>query len=162
MLWIGLVVALGLLVGGLIVTYGYRHSMMIVAVLVGIVIAALAWYLRYGGEAGAGLITADKLVLENLDLTQQYRTSYRMSGRLVNHSDEYTLRSVTITVTASDCSGGDGKECIVVGEDTRTHAVEIPPGQARDIVDQYVFPRFVLQGELRWSHELTEIRARAQ
>lgn len=159
MLWIGLVIALGLLVGALIVTYGYRHSVLIVTALVGVAIIALAWYIRYGGQAGTDLITAEELVLENLSLTQQYRTSYRMTGRLVNNSDQYALRSATITITASDCTESNGDECVVVGEDTRTHNVEIPPGQARDILEQYIFPRFVLQGELRWSHEITEIKA---
>lgn len=162
MLWIGLVIALGLLVGTLIVTYGYRHSVLIVTAVVGAVIVALAWYIRYGEEEGTGLITAEELVLENLNLSQQYRTSYRMTGRLVNSSDAYTLQSVTITITASDCTGPEGKDCIVVGEDTRTHKVEIPPGQARDVLEQYIFPRFVLQGELRWSHAMTEIKARPQ
>lgn len=162
MLWIGLVIALGLLVGTLIVTYGYRHSVLIVTALVGAVIVALAWYIRYGDEEGTGLVTAEELVLENLSLSQQYRTSYRMTGRLVNNSDAYTLQSVTITITASDCTGPEGNNCIVVGEDARTHNVEIPPGQARDLLEQYIFPRFVLQGELRWSHEITEIKARAQ
>jgi len=161
MLWIGLVIALGLLVGTLIVTYGYRHSVLIVAAVLGVLIVALAWYIRYGDEEGTGLITSDELVLKNLSLRQQYRTSYRMTGRLVNNSERYTVRSVAITITASDCTGPDSGDCIVVGEDTRTHNVEIPPGQARDILEQYIFPRFVLQGELRWSHDITQIKAGA-
>jgi len=160
MLWIGLVIALGLLVGALIVNYGYRHSVMIVSLLVAAVIAALAWHIRYGDDKGTGLISAGELTLEKLELTRQYRSSYRMTGRLVNHSDQYTLESVTITITASDCTGPERDECIVVGQDTRVHGVEIPPGQARDILEQYVFPRFVLQGELRWRPQITEIKAR--
>lgn len=162
MLWIGLVIALGLLVGTLIVTYGYRHSVLIVTVVVGAVIVALAWYIRYGEQQGTGLITSEDLVLENLSLSQQYRTSYRMTGRLVNNSEEHTLESMAITITASDCTGPEGSDCVVVGEDTRTHKVEIPPGQARDLLEQYIFPRFVLQGELQWTHEITEIKARAR
>jgi len=161
MLWIGLVIALGLLVGALIVTYGYRHSVLIVLVVLGALIIALVWYLRFSEREGTGLITADDLVLKNLSLTKQYRTSYRMTGRLVNEAQEYALRSVTIAITASDCTDG-GSDCIVVGDDQRTINVDIPPGQARDIVEQYVFPRFVLQGELKWSHEFSEIRAESR
>lgn len=156
MLWIALVIALGLLVGALIVTYGYRHSMMIVMAVLAVLIAALVWYLRF--DEPADRITPRELQLNNLELTQQYRSSYRMTARLVNTSPEYALRRVTIKITASDCDPG-GDDCIVIGEAERMLTVDIPPGQARDVVEQYVFPRFSLQGELRWSHTLTEIRA---
>lgn len=155
MLWIVLVIALGLLVGALIVTYGYRHSMLIVLAVLAVIITALVWYLRFGQPQGADLISADELKLNNLEMTRQYRSSYRMTGRLVNVSEEYTLTSVKITITASDCTD----DCIVVGEAQRIISAEIPPRQARDIVEQYVFSRFSLQGELQWSHTLSEIKA---
>lgn len=155
MLWIVLVIALGLLIGALIVTYGYRHSMLIVLAVLAVVIAALVWYLRFGDPRGTGLISAGELTLNNLEMTREYRSSYRMNARLVNGSPDYTLTSVTITITASDCTD----DCIVIGEAQRIIPVEIPPRQARDIVEQYVFSRFSLQGELQWSHTLSEIKA---
>lgn len=157
MLWIVLVIALGLLVGALIVTYGYRHSMMLAVAVLAAVIAALVWYLRFGDPQGSELISPGELRL-NMEMTQQYRTSYRMSGRLVNSSPDYALKRVTITITASDCTDGDD-DCIVIGESDRIIAVDIPPRQARDITEVYVFPRFDLQGELQWSHSLSEIQA---
>lgn len=156
MLWIALVIALGLLVGALIVTYGYRHSLMIVMAVLAALIAALVWYLRF--DAPPDLISPGELQLNNLQMTQQYRSSYRMTARLVNASSEYALRRVTIKITASDCET-DGDDCIVIGEAERILSVDIPPGQARDVVEQYVFPRFSLQGELQWSHALTDIHA---
>jgi len=158
MLWIVLVIVLGLLVGALIVTYGYRHSMIIVMAALAALIAALVWYLRFSEPQGTGLIDAEQLKLRNLQMTRQYRSSYRMTGRLVNRSPDYAVRSVTITITASDCTDGT-RDCIVIGEAERIIPVDIPPGQARDIVEQYVFSRFSLQGELKWSHTLSEIRA---
>lgn len=158
MLWIALVIAAGLLVGALIITLGYRHSMMIVTLLVAAVIAVLVWYLRFGNPEGAGLVGPEELQLNNLEMSHQYRSSYRMSARLVNNSPEYTVRSVTITITASDCQN-EGRDCIAVGEQRRQIPVEVPPGQARDIVEQYVFSRFVLQGELQWRTELSGIQA---
>lgn len=155
MLWIVLVIVLGLLMGAMIVTYGYRHSMLIAMAVLAAVIAALIWYLRFGEPGGEGLIGPGELRLENLAMIHQYRNSYRMTGRLVNTSPEYALRSVTLTITASDCTA----DCIVIGEASRNISVEIPPGQARDVVDQFIFPRFSLQGELRWSHQLSEIQA---
>jgi hypothetical protein len=158
MLWIALVIALGLLVGGLIITYGYRHSVMIVLSILAAVIIAAVWYIRFGEDRGAGLITAEELELNNLTMNREYRSSYGMSGRLVNHSQRHTLSSVDITITASDCQG-DGANCVVIGEVTRTIPVEIPPGQARDVREQYVFRRFEVMGELRWSHTFAEIKA---
>lgn len=158
MLWIVLVIALGLLFGALIVAYGYRHSMLFVMAVVAALIAGLVWYLRFGDPLGSGLIGPEELQLNNLEMTQQYRSSYRMTGRLVNKSPEYALRRVTITITASDCTAG-GDDCIVIGEAERTISVDIPPRQARDVVEQYVFRRFSLQGELQWSHTLSEIKA---
>lgn len=159
MLWIGLVIAFGLLVGGLVVTFGYRHSVLILVVVLAVLIGALVWYIRFGGQEGAGLITPDEVALNNLALTKQYRSSYRLTGRLVNSSTDHTLTSLDITITASDCQN-DGADCVVVGEETRSFAPEIPPGQARDVLEQYIFPRFVLQGELKWSHTFSEIQAR--
>lgn len=158
MLWIALVVAMGVLVGALIVTYGYRHSMLIGMAVLAALIAALVWYLRFGDPQGSDLISREELRLENMEMTAQYRNSYRMTARLVNMSPEYALRRVTITITASDCTNG-GDDCIVIGEVERIFSVDIPPRQARDIVDQYVFPRFALQGELQWRYELSEIQA---
>lgn len=157
MLWIVLVIALGVLVGALIITYGYRYSMLIVMAVLAALITALVWYVRFGEGEGTGLISVEEVELKNLEVKQLYRTSYRMTARLVNTSDTYTLTSVRITITASDCKSED--DCIVVGEDQRLVSVEIPPGQARDILEQYVFPRFVLQGELKWSHAISEIKA---
>lgn len=159
MLWIVLVIAMGLLVGALIVTFGYRHSMMLVMAVLAAVIAALVWYLRFGDLQGSELISPGELRLNNMEMTQQYRTSYRMTGRLVNSSPDYALKRVTITITASDCTDG-GDDCIVIGESDRIITVDIPPRQARDITEVYVFPRFELQGELRWRHALSEIQAR--
>jgi hypothetical protein len=158
MLWIAVVIALGVLVGALIITYGYRHSMMIVLCILVALIIALVWYLRYGGEEGAGLIEPAEVELKGLAMTQQYRSSYRMTGRLVNHSQQYTVTSVDITITASDCQDGDAG-CVVVGEVSRTIPVQIPPGQARDVLEQYVFQRFVIRGELQWRHSISEIQA---
>jgi hypothetical protein len=157
MLWIALVVALGVLVGALIVTYGYRHSMLIGMAVLAVLIAALVWYLRFGDPQGSDLLSRDELRLENMEMTAQYRNSYRMTGRLVNLSPDFALRRVTITITASDCTNGD--DCIVIGEAKRIFSVDVPPGQARDVVDQYVFPRFSPRGELQWQHELMEIQA---
>lgn len=158
MLWIALVIALGLLVGALIVTFGYRHSMLIGMAVLAALIAALVWYLRFGEPPGSSVMGPEDLRLENMELTPQYRNSYRMTGRLVNTSQDYALRRVTITITASDCTNG-GSDCIVIGEAKRMFSVEIPPGQARDVVEQYIFPRFSLQGELQWRHSLSEIQA---
>lgn len=158
MLWIILVIAAGLLTGWLIISYGYRHSILIVLLLLAVVIAGLVWYVRFGQQAGTDLIRPADVELNNLEMTRQYRTSYQMTARLVNNSSEFTLRSLKITITASDCTNA-GANCIVVGEDDRTVTVEIPPRQARDIVEQYVFPRFVLQGELKWKSRMSEIKA---
>jgi len=164
MLWIAIVVVLGLLVAGLIITYGYRHSMVVLLAVLGVLIAAAVWYIRFGDPEGSGLMQASDLSLQNLEMSRQYRSTYQMTGRLVNTSQDFRLTSVRITITASDCTaGGSGEpECIVVGEDDRLFSVEIPPGQARDLVEQYTFPRFRLQGELRWRHALSEIMAEPQ
>ena len=158
MLWIILVIAAGLLVGWLIVSYGYRHSVLIVLVILAAVIGVLVWYVRFGDQPGAGLIAPAEVQLNNLQMTREYRSSYRMAARLVNTSKKFALTSVKITITASDCKS-EGSDCIVVGEDQRTIPVEIPPDQARDIVEQYIFPRFVLQGELKWRYHLSDITA---
>lgn len=159
MLWIALVIALGVLVAMLIINYGYRHSVMIALVLLIAVIIAAVWYIRFGEDQAADLITASDLELRDLQMTREYRSSYRMEARLVNHSGQHTLTSVTITITASDC-GEQGGECVVVGEVARTINVEIPPGQARDVLEQYVFRRFEVRGTLKWSHAISEIKAR--
>lgn len=158
MLWIILVIAAGLGVGWLIVTYGYRHSILIALVVLAAGIGVLAWYVRFGDQPGTGLITPQEVQLNNMQMTREYRSSYQMAGRLVNDSKKFTLVSVKITITASDCKSG-GADCIVVGEDHRSVSVEIPPGQARDVVEEYMFPRFVLQGQLKWRYRLSEIKA---
>ena len=119
MLWIILVIVAGLLTGWLIISYGYRDSILIALVLLASAATGLVWYIRFGQQAGTGLLGPGDIQLNNLKLTRQYRTSYQMAARLVNTSSKFTLQSLKLTITASDCKDA-GADCIVVGEADRT------------------------------------------
>lgn len=96
------------------------------------------------------LVPPEQVELIDLKLVTQGSSQY-LRGRVRNRSARYTLESVTLKLTFSDCAT-DGS-CEVVAEHSEYLTVDIPPGQARDVDQFFVGPSALRpRGRLTWSY----------
>ncbi len=159
--WVLLVAALGIAVGLIIITLGYKRSLFILLATLLIGVVFIIWYAEYYEEKGSGLVDVGEVALENFSVRKTYGDSYEMSARVRNMSTEYMLTAVGMELNASDCkTDTEGESCIIVGQQEQEIQVDVPPQQARDIVQQFNFPAMRPVGSLRWSHVLLYTRGR--
>ena len=161
MAWVILVAALALVAGYLIITYGYKNSLFLLLATVLIGVLGVIWYAEFYESSHTSAIAVDDVSLDNFSVNTTYGDSYQMKARLRNASEQYILSATGIELSASDCiSDTQGETCIVVGQEEKEIQVEVPAGQARDIVEQFIFPPIRPNGELRWSYTVLYTKAR--
>ena len=155
MAWVALVVILGVVVGLLIINFGYRRSVLVtLGVLLAIVGAALL-YTQVQDSVREGRIPVSDVLFEHFAMQPAYGDSYKLIARVHNTSSERTLHYFGLTITAADCVEQQGQQqCLVVGEQSKEIRVEVPPQQARDITDQFAFGRLRPLGKLQWEHRI--------
>jgi hypothetical protein len=99
--------------------------------------------------------------VELSDLQVEMKQFGKLTGRVKNHDQRSTLTRIELLVRIRDCEYG---ECEIVGETREDIAVEIPPGQVRDIAATTYFrdlgppPRFGRQ----WSCFIESVSRRPQ
>lgn len=132
---IGVIAVLGFIYLMFVNTSWRRFGFFVIAVLgAGILIlwqigerSDREWRARQ--EAARQAIPHDQVLFRDLRL--QGSRGDLLSGVIYNRS-LYPIVSVDMRVRLRECARNeDGTECIIVGEDTRTITVSVPPGQAR-------------------------------
>ena len=106
-------------------------------------------------------ITSDEIMLEGVDLALDPRVS-KLSGRVVNNSDNYTLTGISFDVKLYDCASADTPltACFTIGEDTKEARLSAPPGQLRAFEAALIFPNLPkVEGVLRWDYRVEALRA---
>lgn len=149
--------------------YHFVIARWILAVIILVVaIVLLARHLLTEAEERAALsrIDASQITLQlNFSPAQRGtyspsgRQRYKVTGRLFNNSNEYTLTEVGLKVRIEDCAGDEGNSCIVVSEAGMTIDITIPPNQARDFTQEVLMPDFKPRGEAHWVWDVEYIRA---
>ena len=105
------------------------------AVVIGI-IASLAWYQNHKLKLSKQSIPAAEVELADMQLMDEARGVKSLSGRIRNHSQNYTLVEVGIQVSMEDCID---QHCEVINQTEVTLRPDVPPGQARDFREQVAF-----------------------
>lgn len=160
MAWILLVIALGLTAGVLIITFGYKTSIIVLLAVVAVGIGTVVWYAEFYEGSSSRLISAEEVALDNFTVRTTYGNSYEMFARLSNRSADRVLTAVGVELSASDCTTEGGEEfCVIVGQQETEVQTNVPAQQARDIKQQFIFPPMRPQGELRWSYSILYTRA---
>lgn len=88
-------------------------------------------------------------------------SGYKLSGRIKNNSQEFTLKQVNLLITMRDCIGTpDSQDCVTIGESHENMDLNIPPGQARDFEKSLYFPggNLKLLGKLEWNYSVSGIK----
>jgi len=105
------------------------------------------------------LISIPEVELTDLRLAPNYSSSYKLVGRVKNRSQQYTLGSFQMKITARDCITDD--KCETVGETTAHAYVSVPPGQSRGLDEHVSFSSLpTFKGRFSWNYTVTEVRGR--
>lgn len=160
MAYVLLVVALALVTGYLIITFGYRTAIIVFLSTLVLGLVLVIWYAEFHKGARPDLIEPGEVVLDNFSVEVAYRNSYKMFARVLNNSPEYDLMAVGLELNASDCQSGDaGENCLIVGQQEQEIQVNVPARQARDITYQFNFPAMRPRGTLQWSFGIQYAKA---
>ena len=160
MAWVLLVVALALATGALIITFGYRTSILVLVAVLLLGVGIVIWYAEFYEGSRSNLIAVDEVSLDNFSVQVTYGNSYEMFARLSNRSSDHMLTAVGIELSVSDCTTKDGAEsCVVVGQQEKEIRVNVPVNQARDIRQQFIFPPMRPLGELKWDYAVLYTQA---
>lgn len=148
MIWglIGLVVTA--IVVAVLLTRNHKAAAVPVALaILAAIIGFFVWYQDHELGASRERIAPAELELANVRLADLGRGTREVTGRLRNHSAEYTLREVVLRVSIEDCVES---RCEIVDQSDITLKQDIPPGQARDFSQRAYFKSTLrLRGELR-------------
>ncbi|MDB6156167.1 MAG: hypothetical protein JWL90_4620 [Chthoniobacteraceae bacterium] len=105
-------------------------------------------------------IGLEEVKLENLEAKRSSRDgTYHVTARVQNLSSAHTLGSFSLSLKMIDRIGSDSAD--VVGEETASIQVAVPPGQVRGISEDVTFASLPApRGNYEWSHVITQVHAR--
>lgn len=145
----------------LVASAGFRKFALAIVVLAAIGGGILYRHEKQQEELATTRIPASQVTISGARISLQ-RGTYRLSGRITNNSQEFTLSNVEIAVTVRDCvPSSTPRSCVTIGDARRTLYNNIPPGQARDFDASLHFPGSGLapKGELDWQYTISQTRA---
>ncbi|MBC6961814.1 MAG: hypothetical protein DWB48_03500 [Nitrosomonas sp.] len=156
MVWV-----IGLIVLILLIVSAWFRKVAVSVIIVTGVVGSLIYVLNEREEERAlSRIPLAELDFENVALKPSY-SGYKLSGRIKNNSQEFTLKQVNLLITMRDCIGTpDSQDCVTIGESHENMDLNIPPGQARDFEKSLYFPggNLKLLGKLEWNYSVSGIK----
>ncbi len=150
MKWLALIIVLILL----IVSVRFR-KLAVMLVLAGGVVGLLFWqYQDYEQNKSRNRIPPSQVILQNV-LFDTSNHHYEMTGRIINHSDQYTLNGVQLKISVEDCKNDTPMSCIVFWATNEYIYITIPPKQARDFKKAIsIYSDQNIEGLLRWNYSI--------
>ena len=124
------------------------------AVVIGI-IGYLAWHQNHELSLSKQRIPAAEVELADMKITEEDRGK-QITGRVRNHSREYTLIELQLRISMEDCAKG---HCEVINQTDITLKPDVPPGQARDFREPLYFTSpLAPQGKLELHYAVVSTR----
>ena len=124
------------------------------AVIVGI-IGFLAWYQNHELALSKQRIPVAEVELADVALVDQAR-GREITGRVRNHSREFTLTELRLRVSMEDCVDG---RCEVINQTDMTLKPNAPPEQARDFREPLYFKSTIApRGKLALRYDVVSTR----
>ncbi len=147
-----------ILLAVLITKKDLRRALPLALVVIVGIIAFFAWYQDHELAQSKQRIAPAEVELAEMRLTDAGRGLKDLSGRLRNHSPQYTLMEVVLRISVEDCLNAE--RCEVVDQTNVTLKPKIPPGQARDVRERAYFKSTVqLRGEQRLRFDVVSTRS---
>ena len=155
MIWglLGLILVLVLL--GLALTNSNVGRVLPVAFVIVIgIIGYFAWYQNHEMSVSKKRIPASEVELVDMQVTKDTRDR-QITGRVRNHSQEYTLTQVKVRVSIEDCADSPNGHCDVINQKDITLNPNVPPGQARDFREPLYFSSpLAVRGKLKLKYDV--------
>ena len=138
----------------------FRYFILVLVVIGGLGLGLRVAYALRQERLPLTVIPSDQVELTDIRLASS-RGSYRLSGKIENLSQRYTLRDVHLEVTLYDCPPrAVNEKCVLIGQETSYSYVSVPPGHIHAL-DGYLgfsnLPRPA--GRLMWGYRLKKVRA---
>lgn len=125
----------------------------------GIVVVTLVGFViyYYMEQKAKSLIPITEVELS--DLLLKPGSLGKLTGRVKNHSQRYTLRAIGLRIKVKDCTDKNGVlQCDVIGEAEETVSLRIPPGQVRDFKESFYLGSTTAKGQLKWEFSVLHTR----
>lgn len=95
--------------------------------------------------------------IEILDARLEMATFGKFTARVTNKS-RHALNALSLRISIEDCSP-NGKQCSVVGEDTVSDYLDVPPGQTRAMDAFATFRNLPQLRRPRWYYRIETVEA---
>jgi hypothetical protein len=119
------------------------------------IIGFLAWYQNHELALSKQRIPVADVELADVDLLDQARGK-EITGRVRNHSPEFTLTELRVRISMQDCVDG---RCEVINQTDLTLKPNAPPGQARDFREPLYFKSTAApRGKLALRYDIVSTR----
>ncbi len=150
MKWLAIIIVLILLM----VSVRFR-KLAVILVLVGALVGLLIWQFQdYEENKSRNRILPSELILKNV-LIKPSNSHFEMTGRIINNSDQYTLKGMQLKMSAEDCKNNSQMSCIVFWENNEYIYITIPPKQARDFRKAIsIYSDQNIEGLLEWNYSV--------
>jgi hypothetical protein len=136
MIWglLGLILVLVLI--GVAVTNSSAGRVLPVALAIVIgIIGYFAWHQNQELQHAKQRIPAAEVELADMKIIDEERGK-QITGRVRNHSQQYTLRELQVRISMEDCADN---RCEVINQTDIALKPDVPPGQARDFREPLYF-----------------------
>lgn len=114
----------------------WGRALPLAAAIIIAMIGFLGWYQEHELELSKQRIPAAEVELADMQLSDSARGVKDISGRIRNHSQNYTLVELRVQVSMEDCVDN---RCEVINQTEIGLKPAIPPGQARDFRERVYF-----------------------
>lgn len=153
--------------GAIAVAVLYPHLRAIALAVISVFAAIFTAYFFFSdteSDRAVTRISVEELVLSDVELEHTARYS-AITGRVLNASESYQLRTFDIEVTMFDCETEtqDLSECATVAQDQTTSRIIVPAGQTRDfraVLD--LRSAAATRNIAKWDHKVTNVTATPQ
>lgn len=120
-----------------------------------VIVASLAWYQDHQLSLSKSRVPVAEVELADMQLNDEARGVTSISGRVRNHSHQYTLTELEVQISMEDCLDS---HCEVINQARVTLRPEVPPGQARDFRERIAFPAAAPRGRIKLSYQVIATR----
>lgn len=121
------------------------------------------WALSQQGKPRENLIDVSQIEVCDVDVQYSYRTNYAVKLCLKNNHESATVRRVSFTLNALDCSAGE-TSCRELASTTKSRPLQIMAGQEVLIEDSMSFdalgePANSTEQQITWRASVDEVLA---
>lgn len=147
---------LGITILALIVLSPRFRRFAVIFILIASILGISLWqYQGYERNKSKSSILPSELTLQNMEFKPlDTDHEFQMTGRIINNSEEHTLKSIILTVTTQEFNA-DQTDCLIVSEQQENLYITVPPHQARYFKkDIYLYSNQNIKNDLIWGHSI--------